>query len=51
MHSNDIPKVQQALVVCNKGAHVKLELQTVPVPEIKDDEVLVRLSCSGIWYF
>ena len=50
MHPNEVPKFQQALVVRDKGAHAKLEVQTVPVPQIKDDEVLIRISCSGIWY-
>ena len=50
MHSEEIPDTQQALVASNKGPNVQLKCRTVPVPNIKDDEVLIRISCSGIWY-
>ncbi|ANB14290.1 alcohol dehydrogenase ADH2 [Sugiyamaella lignohabitans] len=47
--SYEIPKTQKAAVVTQYGEDFKVEVQTdFPVPEIKSDEILVRLYSSGV---
>ncbi|KAJ4294149.1 hypothetical protein N0V90_007839 [Kalmusia sp. IMI 367209] len=44
----DIPKTCKGGVVVNEGPDFRIEVQDVPVPEIKPDEVLVKLNATGI---
>ena len=41
-------ELQKAIVILNAGRHAKIEIIDVPVPQMKDDEVLIRLSHSGV---
>lgn len=41
-------QLQKALVILNAGRDAKIEIIDVPVPQTKDDEVLIRLSYSGV---
>ena len=45
--SEDLP-LQKAVVVLNAGRDAEIEIKDVPIPQPKDDEVLVRLSYSGV---
>ena len=40
--------LQRAVVVINAGSEASIEIKSVPIPQPKDDEVLVRLSYSGV---
>ncbi|KAF2465764.1 alcohol dehydrogenase 1 [Lindgomyces ingoldianus] len=44
----DIPKECKAGVVVNEGPDFHVEVQMVPVPEIKPNEVLIKLNATGI---
>ncbi|KAH7115041.1 chaperonin 10-like protein [Dendryphion nanum] len=44
----DIPKECKAGVVVNEGPDFRLEVQMLPVPEIKPNEVLIKLNATGI---
>ncbi|KAK3720451.1 hypothetical protein LTR37_003864 [Vermiconidia calcicola] len=46
--SEEVPKKGKAGVVVNEGADFRVEVQEVDIPEIKDDELLVRLNCTGL---
>ncbi|KAK5168371.1 uncharacterized protein LTR77_006941 [Saxophila tyrrhenica] len=46
--AEEIPKQGKAGVVVNEGSDFKIEVQMVDVPEPKDDELLVRLNCTGL---
>ncbi len=41
-------ELQKAVVVLNAGQDAKIEIRDVPVPQPKDDEVLIRLHYSGV---
>jgi propanol-preferring alcohol dehydrogenase len=49
-HTNEIPKMCKAGVVVNEGPNFHVEVTMVPVPEPKPDELLIRLSCTGVCY-
>ncbi|KAI7240312.1 alcohol dehydrogenase [Hortaea werneckii] len=44
----EIPKQCKAGVVVNEGPDFRIEVQMVDVPEPKDDEVLLKLNCTGL---
>jgi len=44
----EIPKECKAGVVVNPGPNFRVEVQMVPVPEIKPHEVLIKLNATGI---
>ncbi|KAF2015546.1 hypothetical protein BU24DRAFT_441206 [Aaosphaeria arxii CBS 175.79] len=44
----EIPKECRAGVVVNEGPDFHVEVQMVPVPEIKPNEVLIKLNATGI---
>ncbi|KAF2277966.1 uncharacterized protein EI97DRAFT_449368 [Westerdykella ornata] len=44
----NIPKECKAGVVVNEGPDFRVEVQMVPVPEIKPNEVLIKLNATGI---
>ncbi|XTI82788.1 alcohol dehydrogenase 1 [Cenococcum geophilum] len=44
----DIPKECKAGVVVNEGPDFHVQVQNVPVPEIKPNEVLIKLNATGI---
>jgi len=44
----EIPKECKAGVVVNQGPDFHVEVQMVPVPEIKPNEVLIKLNATGI---
>ncbi|KAK0966813.1 hypothetical protein LTR91_016345 [Friedmanniomyces endolithicus] len=44
----EIPKKGKAAVVVNEGPDFRVEVQEVDVPEPKDDEVLLKLNCTGL---
>lgn len=46
--SEEIPKTGKAGVVVNEGPDFRVEVQDVPVPEPKDDELLIRLNATGL---
>jgi len=48
MSEPEIPKQCKAGVVVNEGPDFRVEVQMVDVPEIKDDEVLLKLNCTGL---
>lgn len=39
---------QRAVVVINAGPEARIEIQDVSIPQLKDDEVLVKLTHSGV---
>ncbi|KAF2736209.1 alcohol dehydrogenase 1 [Polyplosphaeria fusca] len=43
-----IPKTCKAGVVVNEGPNFHVEVRDVPVPEIKPNEVLIKLNATGI---
>ncbi|TKA79385.1 hypothetical protein B0A55_02843 [Friedmanniomyces simplex] len=48
MSNPEIPKKGKAAVVVNEGPDFRVEVQEVDVPEPKDDEVLLKLNCTGL---
>ncbi|KAF2001549.1 alcohol dehydrogenase 1 [Amniculicola lignicola CBS 123094] len=44
----EIPKECKASVVVNEGPNFRVEVQMLPVPEIKPHEVLIKLNATGI---
>lgn len=43
-----IPTTFKAGVVVNEGPDFHVEVQDVPVPEIKPNEVLIKLNATGL---
>ena len=48
MATVEIPKKCKAGVVVNEGPDFRVEIQEVDVPEPKDDELLLKLNCTGL---
>lgn len=48
MATEEIPKKGKAAVVINEGPDFHVEVQDRDVPTPKDDELLVRLNCTGL---
>lgn len=46
--SVDIPKEGWACIVHDEGPNFSVEVTKLPVPEPRDDELLVRLNCTGL---
>ena len=44
----DVPKECKAGVVVDEGPNFRVEVQMVPVPEIKPNEVLIKINATGI---
>lgn len=44
----EIPKTCKAGVVVDEGPNFRVEVRDVPVPEIKPNEVLIKLNATGI---
>ncbi|KAK3096373.1 hypothetical protein LTR53_019311, partial [Teratosphaeriaceae sp. CCFEE 6253] len=44
----EVPKKGKAAVVVNEGPDFRVEVQEVDVPEPADDQVLLRLNCTGL---
>jgi propanol-preferring alcohol dehydrogenase len=48
--TNSIPLLQQAAVVLNPGPSYNVSLQSdIPVAKPRENEVLVKLTCTGLW--
>ena len=48
--ATSIPQLQQAAVVQNPGDNAQILLRDdVPVGEPGPEEILVRLTCTGLW--
>ncbi|KAH7024598.1 alcohol dehydrogenase [Microdochium trichocladiopsis] len=47
-HAPEIPKECLAGVVVNEGPDFRIEVKKVPVPEIGPQDVLIKLSCTGL---
>lgn len=41
--------LQKAIVVTNPGINVQIEIKQVPIPTPGPDDLLVRLSHTGVW--
>lgn len=47
-----IPQTQQAAQVLSPGDSFSISIRDdIPVPEPGPNEVLIKLSCTGLWYF
>jgi hypothetical protein len=45
------PKHQQAVKVVDPGENFKIVIRAdTPIQELRDHEVLVKLTCTGLWY-
>lgn len=47
----EVPKTQTVVVIGNPGEDAKVNFKhDHPVPQPKENEVLVKMECCGLWY-